>query len=580
MRRVARILLCCLTIVLAPCAGAADDLSARVDTLFATWDRTDTPGAALVVLRDGQLVHSRGYGMANLEHGVRNTPSTIFHVASLSKQFTAAAIHLLALDGKLSLDDEVRRHVPELQLQGAQGAQGAPITIRHLLHHTSGLRDQWSLLTLAGLRLDDVITEGDILGLLWQQRALNFAPGDDELYSNSGYTLLGLIVKRVSGQSLDAFVRVRIFGPLGMNASHFQENYGTIVKGRAASYQRTRDGWRYVALSYSNVGATSLQTSAEDLARWVRNFDDPKVGGAPLLAAMLARGRLNDGREIGYASGLALGRYRGLNIVEHSGSDAGYRAHLLRFADARLTVLLLGNASDLNAGELARRVADVYLEGVAGFDASSRAFPQELELSARALEPYLGDFEMRPGFVLRFSADGSRLMVQATGQPRFAMFASAPDRFFTKAFESSVAFDAPAADGLAAAATWRQNGRDLPLRRIVRETTSAEALQACAGEYYSDELRTLYRLTLRDGKPMLRYPRGELALEPVSRDVFSAAYPIGSVSLRRGATGACEGLAISTGRVRNLEFRRVTLLPASPSGEIRRAGDLPGPGAH
>lgn len=560
LRCLLRFVLCCVCGCVPLIAASAEaELATRVDRLFAAWDRTDAPGAVLTVLRDGKPVLSRGYGMANLEYGAPNTPSTVFHVASLSKQFTACAIHLLAIDGKLSLDDEVRKYVPELQLPGA------PITIRHLLHHTSGLRDQWSLLMLAGLRLDDVITEGDILGLLWQQRALNFPPGDEELYSNSGYTLLALIVKRVSGQSLDAFAQQRIFKPLGMTSSHFHDSYGALVKGRAYSYARTPEGWRYVALSYSNVGATSLMTTVEDLARWNANFDDPRVGGTPLLAAMLQVGRLNNGRETTYASGLVVRRYRGLLSVEHGGSDAGYRTHMLRFPQQRLAVLLLGNAADLNVGDLAHRIADLYLDAMDGnrdLDAE-RPAAAEVELSARTLAPYLGDFEMRPGFVLSFTAEGNRLMVQATGQRRLPMFASAEDRFFAKAVPAAVHFDAPAGDGMSSTATWQQGGREQPLRRIVREIPTAAALQMCEGEYYSEELRTLYRLTLRGDKLMLRYPRGELELRPVSGDDFSANFPIGTVSLRRGATKACEGLAVTTGRVRNLEFRRVRLVPVS-----------------
>lgn len=556
MIRLERVVLWGLMLLFAPWAVASDDISARVDKLFAAWDKPDTPGASLAVVRDGQIVYSRGYGLANLEYGARNAPSTVFHVASLSKQFTAFAIHLLAQEGRLSLGDEVRKFVPELQVQGP------PITIRHLLHHTSGLRDQWILLTLAGLRLDDGITEGDILGLLWQQQQLNFAPGEEELYSNSGYTLLGLIVKRVSGQSLAAFAQARLFGPLGMKNTHFHESYGALVAGRAYSYRRTGESYRYVALSYSNVGATSLFTTVEDLARWDRNFDTATVGGASLLAAMQQRGRLNSGREIGYASGLMIGRYRGFPIVEHGGEDAGYRSHLLRFAAPRLTVLLLGNASDLNAGELARRVADIYLEAAPGLE-PVRTFPTEVDLPATALAPYLGDFEMRPGFVLSFTSQGNRLFVQATGQPRFAMFASADDRFFTKAFEASVRFDQPSGGGAAATALWQQGGQDLPLARITREIPSAAALQACIGEYYSEELRTLYRLSLRDGKLWARYPRGELELKPLSHDVFSAAFPIGTLALRRNATGVCTGFAITTGRVRNLLFQRVKLEPVS-----------------
>lgn len=536
-------------------AQAADPAPSRVDAVFAAWDKPDSPGVALAVVREGQVVYSRGYGSAHLEYDVPITPRTVFHAASVSKQFTAFAIQLLAQERKLSLDDDVRKHVPELRIASA------PITLRHLLHHTSGLRDQWSLLMLAGLRLEDTITERDILGLLWQQRELNFAPGEEELYSNSGYTLLGLVVQRVSGQSLAAFTQERIFGPLGMKNTHFHEHYGSLVKGRAYSYQRQPEGgWRYLALSYSNVGATSLFTTVEDLALWDRNFQDMRVGGPAVMAAMHAQGRLNNGRQIAYASGLGIGRYRSLPVVEHSGSDAAYRAYMLRFPEQKTAVLLLGNASDVDGGQLARRVADLYLEGTPGLAAAvATAFPPEIERTAQDLAPFLGPFEMLPGFVLNFSAEGSRLFVQATSQPRFAMFASAPERFFTKAFEASVQFGAVAADGKVARATWYQGGRERPLRRIERSQPGEQELRACTGQYYSAELRTLYHLTLRDGKLRLQHPRGEAELEPVSGNDFAAGFPIGTVRLQRSAAKGCEGLSVTSGRVRNLRFVRVEL---------------------
>jgi CubicO group peptidase (beta-lactamase class C family) len=540
-----------VAVLWAPLVAADEAQSARVDKVFAAWDKPDAPGLAIAVVQDGKTVHSRGYGLANLEYGVRNTPATVFHAASVSKQFTAFAIHLLAQDGKLSLDDEVRKHLPELQVQGP------PITIRHLLHHTSGLRDHLSLLQLAGLRMDDGITEEDILGLLWQQKQLNFAPGDDELYSNSGYMLLGLIVKRVSGQPLAAFAQERIFRPLGMKNTHFHESYGELVKGRAYSYVRGREGWRYTALSFSNVGATSLFTTVEDLARWDANFDDARVGGAALIAAMHVPGRLNSGREITYASGLGTRNYRGLPAVEHGGIDAGYRSHILRFPKQRLSILMLGNAADLATGELARRVADIYLEGTPGLD-GPRTFPAEVELQPRDLAPVLGDFQLRPGVVLHFSQEGGRLMMQPTGQAKIPMFAAASNRFFVKAFDAELTFTRPTGSEQVSVATWQERGRDLPLVRITRETPSPEAQQSCAGDFYSDELRTVYTVQWREGKLLVRYPRGVRELKPVTGDVFAAGFPIGSVSFQRNGA-ACDAFAVTTGRVRDLRFVRVKL---------------------
>jgi CubicO group peptidase (beta-lactamase class C family) len=279
----------------------------QVDQLFTKWDKVETPGAAIAIIKDGKIIYSRGYGMANLEYDIPNTPATVFHIASVSKQFTAFAIYLLERENKLSLDDDVRRYLPELH------DFGKAITIRQLLHHTSGLRDQWNLLALAGWRLEDVITQQDVLGLIWRQKELNFAPGEQMLYSNTGYTLLGLIVERVSGTSLSKFTQERIFQPLGMTHTHFQDDYGSLVKNRAYSYYTQEGGYKYIALSYSTVGPTSLFTTVEDLARWDQNFYDGRVGGEMVLDKMQAKGQLNNGRDINYASGLVIDEYRGLS---------------------------------------------------------------------------------------------------------------------------------------------------------------------------------------------------------------------------------------------------------------------------
>jgi CubicO group peptidase (beta-lactamase class C family) len=548
-----------------PASAAAQTISpaatARIDALFAAWNQPDSPGAAVAVLLDGKAVHNRGYGLANIEYRAPITPATPFHVASLSKQFTALAIHLLVHEGKLSLDDEVRRHLPELQIGGAR-----PVTIRHLIHHTSGLRDQWALLMLAGVRLDDVITEADILNLVWRQRELNFTPGSEELYSNTGYTLLAQIVQRVAGKSLAAFAKERIFEPLGMKSTHFQEHYGTLVPGRAYSYEKAPEGWRYVALSYSNVGATSLFTTLEDLARWNQNLQDWRVGGSAVASAMLARFKLNNGKDIDYASGLVHGRIRGLPTLAHTGSDAAFRSVLLRFPDQRLSVLVLANNGEVNALDLARKAADAVLDELPGLPPppATPPHPAEVALTEEQLTPFVGSFEMFPGFILDFTRDGRQFYIQATGQPRFEMFASAPDKFFTKAFPAEVRFDARAANNQTATATWRQNGRDLPLRRIARVQPAPDQLQACTGSFYSAELQTLYFLSVRDGKLVVRYPRGERVLAPLTAGVFNAEFPLGTFRFEQGGFAkACDAFTVTTGRVRNLRFLRVPLAATS-----------------
>ena len=346
-----------ITLVAVASVAAAQTTPDRAaDAIFAQWAKPGTAGCALGVLKDGKPLYVQGYGRADIEHSAPITASTVFHIASLSKQFTAFAIYLLEQEGRLSLDDDIRKYVPELH------DFNTPITIRDLLHHTSGLRDQWNLLAMAGWRLEDVITQEDVVNLIWRQQELNFHPKDEFLYSNTGYTLLGLIVQRVSGKSLREFTDERIFAPLGMRSTHFHEHYGDLVDNRAYSYDRKPDGrYAYVALSYSTVGPSSLFTTIDDLARWDENFYTGAVGGRDLLQKMQIKGHLNNGKEIDYASGLVVNEYRGLRTVNHAGGDAGFRTELLRFPDEHFSVITLCNAGDADAAGLAYRAADIYL---------------------------------------------------------------------------------------------------------------------------------------------------------------------------------------------------------------------------
>lgn len=369
-------------------------LAGQVDSLFRPWDRDGSPGAAVLVMRDGEVVHARGYGMAHLEHGVAIGTGTVFDIASVSKQFAALAIALLADEGALSLDDDVRRHIPELP------DFGPVITIRHLLHHTSGLRDWPGTLRMAGWDFMDVVSYEQILAMAFQQRELNFVPGSDYAYSNTGYNLLAEVVARVTGQSFRDWTRTRLFEPLGMRDTHFHDDWTEIVPGRAESYRPAGGGgFRRVVSNLTAIGSSSLFTSVDDLSRWVRNFDDPIVGDERLMSRMVQPGVLDSGDPIGYALGLFVDEYRGSRTVSHGGSWAGYRSALLRFPDHRLAVVILGNSSDLNAGALAHQIADLYLADVlepvplgtvarAGGDADTERY----EPAIAALVEYAGEY--------------------------------------------------------------------------------------------------------------------------------------------------------------------------------------------
>jgi len=327
-----------------------------VDKLFARWDRPDSPGCALAVVKDGRIVHSRGYGMADLEHEVRITPASVFYVGSLSKQFTAMVVALLAQQGMLGLDDDIRKYLPELP------SYGKPITIRHLIHHTSGLREYMPLLARAGWRPDAPFGNQDVLEIVAREPRLDFEPGEQFAYSNTGYALLALIVERAARIRLGEFADAHIFSPLDMRDTHFHSDASRLVNRRAYAYEPSPSGGLRLGPPVpTRVGAGGIFTTVEDLARWDQNFYAAQIGGAALIRQITTPGTLNDGRPLEYAFGLEVRSYRGLRVVEHSGDLAGYRAYLGRFPDQRLSVILLCNRSDINQVPLAHAVADVYL---------------------------------------------------------------------------------------------------------------------------------------------------------------------------------------------------------------------------
>ena len=342
-----------------PLAWAAPDVNpigARISALFSEWASPESPGAAVAVTRGGSVLYEGAFGTANLEYGVPIISETVFHVASVSKQFTAFAILLLEQKGELGLDDDIRRYLPEIH------DFGETITIRHLVHHLSGLRDQWVLWELSGYRLDDVITSRNILRLIERQRELNFSPGEEISYSNTGYTLLAEIVARVTGRSFAEFMQESVFRPLGMKATHFHEDHQHIVKNRAYPYV-LQDDTRLAkgVLSYALTGNTSLLTTISDMERWIRNFSTGEVGGEAVVEKMLETGLLNSGEDSTYAFGLGVTDFRGLRYALHSGYDAGYTSYLGYFPDQDLGIVILSNYAGVDGMSLGRQVAEIVL---------------------------------------------------------------------------------------------------------------------------------------------------------------------------------------------------------------------------
>lgn len=370
----------------------AKEPEGRVDQLANAMIPGDGPGASIAVIKDNKMVYSKGFGYANLEYGIKNTGQTIFHIASVSKQFTGFAIAMLADQGKVSMQDDIRKYIPELP------DFGTPITLNHLVHHTSGLRDQWNLLAIAGWRLDDVITHEQIMRLLVKQRELNFKPGEEMVYCNTGFTLLAEVVHRVTGQSFPAWMKENVFMPLEMNSTLFYDDHEKIVPNRAYSYYLRDTVLKKSVLSYANVGATSLFTTVEDLGKWAINFDSMKVGNSRIMEKMEDRFILNKGDTMSYGYGQGIGKYKGLKTFSHGGADAGYRTMLLRFPEQHFDVIVFSNLASFSPGGMSYAIADTYLSSLYVEEPKKEEEPpakkeeEKIDLSKVKLADYQGRF--------------------------------------------------------------------------------------------------------------------------------------------------------------------------------------------
>lgn len=494
---------------------AAQVPAARIDSIFA-FAKDTTPGCAVSAMRDGAVLYARGYGIADFEHNAPITPETVFYLASVSKQFTAAAINLLALDKKLSLDDDVRKYVPELPVYQR------PITIRQLVNHTSGLRDYLELFDMAGLD-DFPISNADFLAMMGRQRALNFAPGDAYSYSNSGYVLLTIVVERITGKPIRAFAEERIFRPLGMTSTVFRDRHTMLIRNLATAYGRFPGGpWNIAVPYFDVVGDGGLMSSVSDLARWEANWWQPRVGGAAWLELEKERGRLRDGTPLSYGAGLGHGVYRGDSVVSHGGGFGGYNTYLMRFPARRFSVAVLCNSAMAPSFQLAQRVADVLLGDVLAPVAATNgsAAPVRMALDPARMAGYAGTY-FNAGTVLvrRLVADSGRLYYSRGPGNRSELIPVAEGRFQMAGTDVMVTI--PDGEG-----TVRLDiPGDPPLLLSRMAPFAGGSLAGWGGTYYSSDLRTTITVTPRDSVLVIQPERGaSIRFTPVFADGFSAGF--------------------------------------------------------
>ena len=524
-------------------ATSDDARDARVDALFEKWERADSPGCALGVVEDGQLVYKRGYGMANLEHDIRISETSVFRMGSVSKQFAAFAILLAERQGSLSLDDDIRKYLPELP------ERENIITIRHLIHHTSGMRDYLTLTDLSGYRPEDFFTEADVVEALAAQERSNFEPGEEYLYSNSGYFLLSEVIPRATGLSLKAFSEKYIFAPLKMGDTHFHDDFRHVVKNRAAGYRPLEAGGFETHMTTLNmVGDGGIYTTIEDLLLWDRNFYTGEVGSEEIRKGRLVTGRLNDRTEQDYAFGLVISRYRGLATVSHGGSWVGFRTAMLQFPEQRFSTYVLCNVSTAAPTRLARRVADIYLEDA--FTFAANAEPEgAVALSESELRPFEGVYwNEETGGLAELAVEDGALVRKETEQKLTPLGGG---RFATS--EEGVRTEVEIAGAMM---TVRSPGqRVFHYERVSSVTPSLAELSRRVGVYRCRELDVTYRIELDDKNRLVMVgPASRSILEPVFENGFRWEW--GSVLFTRDQQDAVTGFELASGRARNFIFLR------------------------
>lgn len=494
-------------------------LTDKVEALFAEWNRPDSPGCVLGVIKDGRLIYQGAYGMADLERRVPLSIASGFDIGSTGKQFTAMMIAILARQGLLALDDRLQQHLPEMPLYDR------PVTIRHLLHHTSGVRDYTALMELAGLPAENFYHEDELLALILRQKELNFNPGDEYLYSNSGYFLLGVIAQRLTGTSLPELIRAYILQPLEMQATDFNDDIRRIIPNRAIGYSPRADGGYATDISFcGGYGDGPIISTVADLWRWDQNFYDNKLGGGgpALIEQMLTPGRLNSGEPLGYAFGLELGHYRGLQTVSHGGAWAGYRAELLRFPEQKFAVICLANLGSIAPWRLARQVADLYLADL--FPEPARAAAKFVELPNGQIERLSGFYRsQKSGTLLELAAQAGKLVGEEAGL-RFQLAALSPTRFIAveAPVDIQLEFSEPRPEGALTLSVSVDGGKAELYHKLNVTAIDHSQLPDYTGVYYSDELNVTYTLTLEGEQLFLRRGYGpQEPLKPVTRELFS-----------------------------------------------------------
>lgn len=539
---------------------STEQLLQVVNGLFAEWDKQDTPGCAVGIVKAGKLEYRRGFGMANIEHGIPVSINTVFDIGSDSKKFVALSIVLLARQGLLTLDDDIRSFIPEMM------EYEYVITIRDLLRHTSGIRDYFYLAYFSGFDYGNSCPVEDVISLIARQSGLNFRPGTEFQYSNSGYFLLAEIVKRVSGLSQRAFADLHIFGPLGMKNTHFHDNHKDILRNRADGYTPKDGGGFEICMSnFDVVGAGGVYSTIEDLCLWDANFYNNIIGGygKDLIDEITSPSHLGNGDVLVGAFGFNITNYRGLKVVMHGGTTPGYQSQMMRFPEQDFTVICLSNDYRSNPTRLCHSIADEYLSDVFTEQVAPVAAKTDrpfLNVRTSELESKVGFFHGKDdGEIWDIELVDGKLMVMAHEMgAKFEVRPTSKNAFESIDFyyDLTATFDDSAANVCNALSVCHVGKTATRLQRVERVNVSIDELSKYCGSFHSEELDATYSLAMEGDKIAFSF-KGfpKVFLEGINRTVFNCP-GVGIFEFSFNESGVVTGFSLSAGRVRGINFSR------------------------
>ncbi len=538
----------------------AKEPAGKVAQMMTPYSGDEVPGAAAMVIKNGEVVFQESYGMANLAYDIPMNENTVHNIGSTSKQFLTFGALLLEEQGKLNLDDDVRKYIPELP------EFEHTVTLRHLVNHTSGYREFLNLLVMTGRNPSTGLSQEKLIEIVQRQPELQNEPGTEWNYNNTGYGLMTEVIARVTETPFPQWMKENVFGPIGMNNTQVRLNQDQVVPNRSQGYQNAEEGgFEEVTDLGGAMGAGGIHTTLGDLEKWIRNLLDPKVGTSAMVEEMTTPFELKDGSSTGYGLGLFVSEFNGLDYFHHGGADVAHRSMLMVFPEINGAVVTQSNYAGFN-GSIANQIAEAFFkkqmeeetaEAEEQMAEEEEKESGEFEYDPADFEPLTGRYELQvmPGFILTFSRDDDRLYTQATGQPEVDITATSDSTFSLVGVNASVTFHLNE-DGTADSLTLHQNGHHIAKK--VEFELKMEQMDEYVGRYFSEEIETVYDVALKDSSLVLQnyLLEDDITLSAGKPDEFSGGFPISSVVFTRNAAGEVDGFKAGNGRTRDVFFQK------------------------